>query len=54
MAEGSLDDLKARHEELDKKIRLEGNRRVPDEGRLAAMKKEKLTLKDQLDGTVAN
>lgn len=53
MAEDSLDSLKARHEELDKQIQLEANRRVPDETRLAAMKKEKLALKDQLDGIAA-
>ncbi len=50
MADDSFDHLQAQHAELDKKIRLEENRRVPDEDALHAMKKEKLALKDQLEG----
>ncbi len=53
MADDSFDHLQARHAELDKAIRLEENRRVPDEDALHAMKKEKLALKDQLEG-IAN
>jgi uncharacterized protein YdcH (DUF465 family) len=44
------EDLQARHAELDKQIRIEESRRVPDEDALHAMKKEKLALKDQLTG----
>ena len=50
MADGSFDNLQARHAELDKQIRIEESRRVPDEDALHAMKKEKLSLKDQLAG----
>lgn len=53
MADESFDDLQARHAELDKTIRLEESRRVPDEDALTAMKKEKLALKDQLEGIAA-
>jgi hypothetical protein len=50
VAEQSLDDLQSRHAELDKQIRIEESRRVPDEDALTAMKREKLALKDQLEG----
>ncbi len=50
MADEGFDHLQARHAELDKQIRIEERRRVPDEDALSAMKKEKLALKDQLAG----
>jgi len=52
MAERSLEDLQSRHAELDKMIHIEESRRVPDEDALTAMKKEKLVLKDHLEGIV--
>jgi uncharacterized protein YdcH (DUF465 family) len=50
MADERFDNLQARHAELDKQIRIEESRRVPDEDALHAMKKEKLAIKDQLAG----
>ena len=50
MANHDLDAMMARHAELDKQIRLEADRRVPDEDKLAEMKREKLSLKDQIEG----
>ena len=48
-----FDNLQARHAELDKQIRNEESRRVPDEVALHAMKKGKLAVKDQMAGNVA-
>jgi uncharacterized protein YdcH (DUF465 family) len=50
MADENLEVLQARHAELDKQIRIEEGRRVPDEDALNAMKKEKLAVKDHLAG----
>ncbi len=47
-ASGSLDQLKAQHHELDEKIWNEEKRVAPDETRIAALKKEKLHLKDKI------
>jgi uncharacterized protein YdcH (DUF465 family) len=52
MADEGFNHLQERHSELDKQIRVEESRRVPDEDALSAMKKEKLALKDQLTGFV--
>jgi uncharacterized protein YdcH (DUF465 family) len=51
MADEQLDELQARHADLDKQIRIEEGRRVPNEDAVHAMKKEKLALKDQLAGS---
>lgn len=53
MADERFDNLQARHAELDKQIRNEESRRVPDEVALHAMKKGKLAVKDQMAGNVA-
>ena len=50
MADEGFNHLQERHSELDKQIRVEESRRIPDEDALSAMKKEKLALKDQLTG----
>jgi uncharacterized protein YdcH (DUF465 family) len=50
MADEHFDDLQERHAELDKRIRIEESRRVPDEDAFQVMKKEKLALKDKLAG----
>jgi uncharacterized protein YdcH (DUF465 family) len=52
MGDERFDDLQTRHAELDKQIRIEESRRVPDEDALNTLKKEKLALKDQLAGNV--
>jgi uncharacterized protein YdcH (DUF465 family) len=50
MSDDGFDNLQTRHAELDKQIRIEESRRVPDNDALHALKKEKLALKDQLAG----
>ncbi|QAY80500.1 YdcH family protein [Sphingosinicella sp. BN140058] len=42
--------LQTRHEALDRKISAEAGRRVPDLAGIATLKKQKLRLKDQLQG----
>lgn len=48
IADQTIEGLEQRHAELDKLIRLEANRRVPDEDSMTAMKREKLAIKDHL------
>jgi uncharacterized protein YdcH (DUF465 family) len=52
MDDERFDNLQTRHAELDKQIRIEESRRVPDEDALNSLKKEKLALKDQLAGNL--
>jgi len=48
LAAVDLDGLKAKHHELDAVIWKEEQRPVPDEARIAILKKEKLHLKDRI------
>jgi uncharacterized protein YdcH (DUF465 family) len=48
LAAVDLDGLKAKHHELDADIRKEEQRQIPDEGRVATLKKAKLQLKDRI------
>ena len=48
LAAVDLDGLKAKHHELDAVIWKEEQRQVPNEGRIATLKKEKLHLKDRI------
>lgn len=50
MADRTDGNLRDQHADLDRRIRIEAARRVPDEDALAQMKREKLALKDQLTG----
>jgi uncharacterized protein YdcH (DUF465 family) len=43
-----LDKLKSRHHELDAVIWKEEQRTIPDDARIATLKKEKLHLKDRI------
>ena len=43
-----LDGLKIKHHELDSVIWKEEQRQIPDEGRIATLKKTKLQLKDRI------
>ena len=46
---GSPFSLSQRHAELEREISVEMARPLPDSTRLAALKKEKLRLKDQIE-----
>ena len=48
LAAVDLDKLKARHHELDAVIWKEEQRTIPDDARIATLKKEKLHLKDRI------
>jgi uncharacterized protein YdcH (DUF465 family) len=48
LAAVDLDKLKARHHELDAVIWKEEQRQIPNEERIATLKKEKLHLKDRI------
>lgn len=48
LATVDIEALKAKHHDLDKIIWKEEKRNLPDEERIATLKKEKLQLKDQI------
>ena len=45
-----LDSLRAKHAELEAEIDVEVHRPHPDDGRLVELKKEKLRVKDKIEG----
>ena len=49
-ANGRTVSLKTRHADLDREVRTELNRPLPDPNRIAYLKREKLRLKDALVG----
>ncbi|MDA0368634.1 MAG: YdcH family protein [Proteobacteria bacterium] len=48
LATVDIDELKTKHDDLDKVIWKEEKRSLPDEERIATLKKEKLFLKDRI------
>ena len=48
LAAVDLEGLKIKHHELDAVIWKEEQRQIPDEGRIATLKKAKLQLKDRI------
>lgn len=48
LATVDIDELKTKHDDLDKVIWKEEKRSLPDEARIALLKKEKLHLKDRI------
>lgn len=45
-----MDSLQARHAELEDRLSQELNRPMPDQSVIAALKKQKLRIKDELEG----
>ena len=48
LATVDIETLKAKHHDLDRVISKEEKRNLPDEERIATLKKEKLQLKDRI------
>ncbi len=53
MANAHLANLNARHAQLDESVAAEIRRPLPDQARLARLKREKLKLKEQIARGVA-
>lgn len=49
MANAHLASLTARHARLDESVMAETRRPLPDQARLARLKREKLKLKEEID-----
>jgi hypothetical protein len=48
-----IDMLKLRHARLEHELSIEQARRLPDEGRIARLKKLKLAIKDRIQAAAA-
>ena len=54
MAEMSMNSLQTRHEELENQLEKELNRPLPDQSLIVDLKKQKLRIKDKIEGHSAH